>query len=321
MGNIKEIVIGLVLFLLTSLLAYLFRMRQLYLSSPKLYKKSSLSSNGGLCEVKVFNRGNHSEEEISVSFDPGLSVELLATDCGELSVKDNKISISRLHKLKDASAVLLVEGGEFETNKIISFSSKATDGKILKSDKDVPFNYAIGFTLISLMIFLLPAIWFGFGLVRDARVWYAKHQLQSVIQKGWVDIGNYYSSDIRDSYSDFEFPISIKEAELMPRGDYSVAVELYNKTAAPLDFTIDSGSTNAGKAFDSAYYRAVTVAPMSKSVGTFLIPAKDSSPYHNVEFTITCDKGYQCIAYGIAYRVEYAKLPEVKVSLGKVGTK
>lgn len=321
MDNIKEIVIGLIVFLLTSLLAYLFRMRQLYLSSPKLYKKSSLSSSGGLCEVKIFNRGNHSEEEISVSFDPGLSVELLATDCGELSVKDNKISISRLHKLKDASAVLLVEGGEFETNKIISFSSKATDGKILKPDKDVPFNYAIGFTSIVLMIFLLPALWYSFGLVRDARTWYAKHQLQEVIQKGWTEIGNYYNSDIRDSYSDFEFPISIKEAKALERGAYSIAVELYNKTAAPLDFTIDSGSSISGKEFDGRYYTAVTVAPMSKSTGTFLIPAKDSSPYRNVDFTITCDKGYQCLAYGLTYRIEYAKLPNIKVALGNLSTK
>ena len=52
MDNVEKIAIGLVLFIVTSVVAYLFRMRQLYVATPKLFRHAPISQGGSLCEVK-----------------------------------------------------------------------------------------------------------------------------------------------------------------------------------------------------------------------------------------------------------------------------
>lgn len=84
MENFEKITIGLVLFTVTSIIAYLFRMRQLYVVVPKLFRHSQISNEGSLCELLVYNKGNQVEEDIQVSLDPELKGELLASSSSDI---------------------------------------------------------------------------------------------------------------------------------------------------------------------------------------------------------------------------------------------
>ena len=46
MEHLEKVVIGLILFALTSVMAYLFRMRQLYVAAPKLYRHAPMNRPG-----------------------------------------------------------------------------------------------------------------------------------------------------------------------------------------------------------------------------------------------------------------------------------
>jgi len=74
--NFDKVIIGLVLFAITSIVAYLFKMRQLYVSVPKLFRHASISKDGSLCELIIYNKGNQVEENIQVDFNPKLKGEL-----------------------------------------------------------------------------------------------------------------------------------------------------------------------------------------------------------------------------------------------------
>jgi len=111
MDTVEKIAVGIVLFVVTSVIAYLFRMRQLYVATPKLFRHAPVSAGGSLCEVIVYNRGNQTEEEVSVSVDPDLKAELLASNSADVSFEGARLRVSRLHRRCEVSAVLLVENG------------------------------------------------------------------------------------------------------------------------------------------------------------------------------------------------------------------
>lgn len=184
MENFEKVVVGLVLFVATSIVAYLFRMRQLYAAAPKLFRHAPISKNGSLCELIVYNRGNQVEEDIKVDLDPELKGELLASSSSDITLEGATMKIERLHKGCEASAMLLIENGFFDATKIISVSSKGTKGTVLKKVTDVPPNFAKAFLVGFLLVGFLPALVYGTRTYENLQGEYVAYKLQAAYQLG-----------------------------------------------------------------------------------------------------------------------------------------
>ena len=306
MDDIKKILIGLLVFALTSIIAYLFKMRQLYASIPRLYSKSQLSANGSLCEIKIFNRGNHPEEDITIAFAPELSIELLATDNTELSVIDNKLKIPRIHKLKDASALLMVEGGTFEHSKITTLSSKAVTGRVLKANEETPPNWAILFAYIVLFASIFPAFFYGFEFYRDykaaSQAAFEQKELSSIIDTGWSNLGGYLISPIRKSYTNKEFPISIKNSFLDKSGTEYLNIELINKTGLKMVVYADAKGYEAKASPSIEYWSSLNADPLTTKTGSVKLPKSNGADSSLIiEFSIKSDDDF---LYKLAYKLK-----------------
>lgn len=306
MDDIKKILIGLLVFALTSVIAYLFKMRQLYVSIPRLYNKSQLSANGSLCEIRIFNRGNHPEEDITVAFAPELSIELLATDNTELSVTDNKLQVSRIHKLKDVSALLMVEGGVFEHSKITAFSSKAVSGRVLKANEDTPLNWAILFTCMVLFISIFPSFYYGMELYDDfikaSQTASEQKELSSLIGAGWSNLGDYYKSPIRTSYTSKEFPILIKDTFVDKSGTEYLNFEVVNKTGLSMEVYVDAKGYETKVNPGVEYWASFKADPLTTKEGTVKLPKSigDGSSL-SIKFGIKSDDDF---LYKLAYELK-----------------
>jgi len=296
MEHFEKVVVGLILFIVTSVLAYLFKMRQLYAATPKLYRSTPLSNNGSLCELIVYNKGNQVEEDISVSLDPDLKAELLASNSPELTLENSYIKIERLHKGQEISAILLIENGIFDSSKITSISSKSTLGKVFKKTEEVPPNFAMSFLLIACLLGLTPGFIYGMKTYESLSRMYNENQLSAVYGLGWKNLERYYESDLRKSYSNQEFPVRLIGSSLGKEEAKLLNFEVYNKGSIPLRVTVDKKIRNKS---DLSYFTNITVAPMSKK--EFTIKAPD--PTENsarLEYDFSLSYGDEFI-YGITY--------------------
>lgn len=288
MEHIEKIVVGILLFAITSIMAYLFKMRQLYATSPKLYRHAQISKDGSMCELVVFNRGNQPEESIRVELPPELKCELLASSAAGVSLNGGVIEIERLHKLKNVSAMLLVENGLLDTSKI-AVSSKNTAGKVIKNEQAIPPNYAflfaaiLGFFFVLTSFLLIPWAW-----ERGHNI-YAHIQMSSVINQGWDNLGDYMTSDLRSSYSNKEFPLRM-EAQKRQDNQVQAKFAIYNKSARILKVYADRPNKkyDSDESPDIENFSSAEVPPMSAGTINVKVPYKDGTPTR-VVFSLTMD--------------------------------
>lgn len=300
MEHLEKIIIGLILFIVTSVVAYLFKMRQLYVATPKLYKSTPISKDGSLCEVIIYNRGNQVEEDIIASLDPDLKVELLASSASSLTMEQSHIKINRLHKGQEASAILLIENGPFDTTKIISVSSKGTQGKSYKKIEDVPPNYALTFLVISLILGFFPGVIYSYKAYESFTEMYAEHKLKHIYNLGWSNLNEYLDSSLKESYSDQEFPIRLVEKKQQLKETGELIFEVYNKTAAPMEVIADKKKRMKD---DLSYFNSMVLPPMSKTKFTInKSPNYKSNP--NQEYEFSFKHGDEFI-YGITYTTNF----------------
>ena len=273
MENFEKVIIGIVLFAVTSIVAYLFRMRQLYVASPKLFRHAPISKNGSLCELIVYNKGNQVEENILVELEPELKGELLASSSSDISLEGSTMKIERLHKGEEASAMLLVENGLLDATKIIGITSKGTKGVVLKKISDVPPNFAKAFLAFVFFLGFIPMLTYGKKAYDRLQRDYVEYRLHTIYQQGWIDISRYYSSDLRTSYSDQEFPIRFVRRQVDGNKRSTLVFEVYNKTALPLGATANKINSRLG---DIANFAQIDIPPMSKQSFTVVEPETDS---------------------------------------------
>lgn len=269
MENFEKVAIGLVLFVLTSVVAYLFRMRQLYVALPKLFRHAPISKNGSLCELIVYNKGNQVEESIQVVLDPELKGELLASGSGDIALEASTLKIERLHKGCEASVMLLIENGTLDSTKIVSISSKATKGSVLKKVTDVPPNFAKAFIFVVLVVGFLPAMIYGTYAYDKIHASYVRHQLKVAHELGWSNLSKYYTSDLKESYSNQEFPVRYIGRKTDVNKRNMLEFEAYNKTAVTLEITANKAESAPG---DVTNFSSADVLPMSKRSFTLLDP-------------------------------------------------
>lgn len=290
MEHIEKILIGLILFIVTSVVAYLFRMRQLYAAAPKLYRHAPISDKGSLCELIVFNKGNQPEENIQVELDPDLKIELLASSSSDINMDGATLKIERLHKSCEASAMLLVETGVLDATKILSVSSKATKGTVCKKITEIPPNYAMTFLLFVFLIGVMPAVFYGFKTYESLKAKYVEHRLEAVQKNGWSNLYRYYTSDMRASYSDQEFPIRFAGRQVDKSKNAVLKFDVYNKTALPMKVYVD---VQGGRTYGSPYFASAEISPMSSAT---LLPKEpersgDSKNY-KLDFSIKVGDEY-----------------------------
>ena len=287
MEHLDKLIVGFILFIVSSILTYLFKMRQLYAASPKLFKVTPVSKDGSLCEVIVFNRGNQVEEEIRVDLDPELKIELLASNSTDLKLDKSTLFISRLHKGEEASALLLVENGILDYSKLVKLTSKDATGKFVKESEEVPPNYAKLFLVIVFFISMFPAMIYGIKGYEAYQNYRTNIELEQLYELGWTNLSKYYSSDLSRSYSKQEFPIrfsGINEKES------KIIFEAYNKTALPLEITIDG---KFRKKDDFRYFKRISILPMSKVEFSILIPERvNGKTKFEYNFSFTFGKEY-----------------------------
>lgn len=283
MEHLEKVLIGLVLFIVTSVLAYLFRMRQLYAAAPKLYRHAPISDAGSLSELIVFNKGNQAEEDIKVELDPDLRIELLASSSSDISMDGATLKIERLHKGSEASAMLLVETGVLDAAKILSVSSKATKGKVCKKITDVPPNFAATFLFFVFLIGFLPAFIYGLKAYDSLNEKYIEYRLVSLHEAGWSNLGRYYASGIRVSYSDQEFPIRFAGRQIDNSKKSVLQFAIYNKTTLPMKVYVDLQGARTG----SPYFASADIGPMSSATLMAKEPERSAnSPSPKLDFSI-----------------------------------
>lgn len=285
MENFEKVVIGLVLFAVTSIIAYLFRMRQLYVVVPKLFRHAQISREGSLCELLVYNKGNQAEEEIQVSLDPELKGELLASSSNDITLDGSTLKIERLHKGTEASAVLLIENGLLDATKIISASSKGAKGRVLKKVSELPPNFAKAFLLLLAYLVFFPALYYGGKAYQQLKSDYVESQLAACYKLGWKDLGRYYDSDLRQSYSNQEFPIRFIRNVVGKDKSAVLEFELYNKTALPIKVSVNRNHAAPG---DISHFASTEVQAMTKALFSVPKPAvTGESDLPELSFNIT----------------------------------
>lgn len=281
--NIEKIVIGIAIFIVTSVVAYLFRMRQLYAVTPKLYRHAPVSQNGSLCELIVFNKGNQVEEDIKVSLDPDIKAELLAASSTGIAFSDSMLNIERLHKGCEASVMLLVENGLLDSSKIMSVSSKGTKGRVCKKVSEVPPNFALYFLFLVLVIGIFPGMYYGSKAYTAINSAYVQYKLQSPHKLGWTNLVSYYDSEMRKSYGNQEFPIRFVSRQTDKTKKPTLTFDVFNKTAVPM--TVYADRKGERKVL-SPNFASVDISPMSQKPLTLSPPdPTDDGVQPDIEFS------------------------------------
>ena len=278
MDILGKIVLGIVLFAITSIIAYLFRMRQLYLAVSKLYRHAALADKGSITELVIYNKGNHVEEDILIQIDPNLKGQLLASSTTDLKMHDSTITINRLHTASDISLVLLVEHGVLEKNKIFSFTSKATKGLVVDKVESVPPNYA-KFFLIILSLCLMPVPTFYIdSIISTYNHFKYSSSYERLSLEGWSDLDSYLTSDLKMNYQEDEFPFRFLSKHVNSYGETIAVFNIFNKSAHTMKVFSDVANKRMPEdSADLTYFSSAEVPPMSKGTINVKVPPSGKS--------------------------------------------
>ena len=104
---------------------------------PRMFSYSQITDRGNLVELSVFNRGFKTEEAIDVTLNHTLVYEIVGSNSQDVTVKDNKLQISRIGPSDEVTVLLLVEGGVFKPDDIAQCLSKETKGRVVSKLEEV----------------------------------------------------------------------------------------------------------------------------------------------------------------------------------------
>lgn len=246
--NFTQIISALVVFIITSIIAYLFKKRQLYLALTNLYSNSTISDKGTICQLTIYNRGNSVEEDITIELNPNIPISLLSTDSSMLTHENsnNTISMSLLHKKSKASCMLLVENDSSLTlSDIQSFYSKDTKGIHFKSDN--PNSNPPSLDHFAILLGVIAFVAIGFinldSTVKFFENKYLNSKYSYLYSIGWSNLNRYSGTDLEEkSYTEKEFPIKFVDRKI-DENDSTVVTytfEIFNKTTEELEVTVNN---------------------------------------------------------------------------------
>lgn len=273
---IENIAAGLAATILAALLIYTFKIKQLYLVVPRLFSNSWLTDKGKLVEIRIFNRGRSTEENIEVALDPSISYEVVAATDSTSTLINSNVLIPRVPPGDDYSVLLLVEGGDFMNERISGVSSSTTKGKIIKGLEDVPPNAGKVFLVLIAFVLLLviPIAGIeGYQAIEESREHEYFVEVTNALNNEWNELEGYAKSDFGKNYSLGEFPIQLVEKHRV--GNRVVLkFRLINKAAAPLKINLNVESPFYNKdpePWNSSRYELKTVPSASAEEMEFIL--------------------------------------------------
>ncbi|MNZ43374.1 hypothetical protein D3C78_609750 [compost metagenome] len=237
---LENFLIGLAVTTLGALLVYAFRARQLYVVIPRLFSVSPLSTSGKMAEIRTYNKGRSTEEDVLIALDPSLKYEVVASSDSTCALDSSAIKIPRIPPGDDFSVLLLVEGGEFSRERLSTISSKTTKGKLLSGIESVPPNAGSALLAVVSFLALMAApvagihYYYEWDKATDEKIKADRlARLDYLRKEGWNNLDRYSDSMFRENYADGEFPIH--QTRIARQGDIvEIQFRVVNKSAAEL---------------------------------------------------------------------------------------
>ena len=191
---IEEIAVGTVIVLVSSMIAWLYHIRQLYASAPVLFQNSTDNNEYPVYQIVISNRGNQVEENVRVELDPSVQANIVASSLTDVILVNHVIHIMRIHKKQEVNLLLQIRSGFFDSSKILSVSSNETTGKICKSPHDIPFNYGVSALIISLLIGICPIFYYTGQIIDYVTDKLDERNLSGISNQGWGNLDAYQGS-------------------------------------------------------------------------------------------------------------------------------
>jgi hypothetical protein len=153
----QSIIAGLLVAIVAWVAARYWSHRRLYLVT-RYYSQSALSDTGKAVSFTVLNRGQRAEQNVSIELDPAREYALLAASTQALQLVRNVLSIEALPAREDVSAIVQVDGGDFDNDNILRFSSTEALGRVFKKLEEAPPSPGVAPFIIGLIFVALGAI-------------------------------------------------------------------------------------------------------------------------------------------------------------------
>lgn len=299
---IEKVLAGTILFILTSLVAYAFKVRQLYAVVPKLHKKSFLSDGSSVAELVLYNKGTKVEEDIALEIRQELKCEILASNSSNASVKDNVVQVDRIHSHSEISLILLVEGEALSYEDLVSLSSKEIKGKFIKKIDEIPPSASKSAISISLVVFLASLLYWGGGVYTYLESKYVEHTYSNTFKEGWRGLSDYLVSDLSESYSNQEFPIRFLGVNVDDK-NIIINYEVINKSSIPIEVNIRDSKKFESEPGNSLPFESIEVGPLEKKSLSIEYPNNNQE---NLELASSIDFGDEYI-HGLLHKIDLKK--------------
>lgn len=260
---IEKVIAGAVLFVFTSLVAYAFKVRQLYAVVPKLHRKSFLSDGGSVAELVVYNKGTKVEEDISVEIRQEIKCELLASNKSGASIIDNVLKIDRIHSHSEVSVILLVEGEALSYDDLVLITSKEIKGVFYKKTDEVPPSASKSAVAMSIILLAGSLLYWGSDAYSYLESKYIEYKYASIYKSGWQGLSSYLASDLSESYSNQEFPLRLLGVSVSA-DKIKINYEVINKSSLPISASITDSLFFQAEEKDGIPFSSIDVEPLEK---------------------------------------------------------
>lgn len=251
--NTTQIISTVIAFVITSIIVYFFKQRQLYLALTGLYSNSTISEKSSIFQLTIYNQGNSVEEDIKIELNPNIPISLLSSDNSMLKYENNTISINLLHKKSRTSCMLLVENdNSLALTDIQSFYSKNIKGSSFKSNdaNNVPPNAGNVAIVFGTIIFFLVCLFNLDSAIQFVQDKYSHSKYSYLYSIGWSNLDRYSGSDLeKKSYTQNEFPVKFISRQLDENDSTIVTYvfEVYNKTTNDLEVRVENPNYSSGQ--------------------------------------------------------------------------
>lgn len=290
---LETLIVGLLIAILSALVLYAFRTRQLYLVIPQLFSSSWLSPKGKIVELRVFNKGRGAESDVQIGLDPAASYDIVASTDSTCSIEKSTVVVPRIPPGDDYSILVLVEDGELTTKHIAGISSSTTKGKVLTRLGDVPPNAG---NVVLVVVFICLLLGTPIAAIEAYEKW-SDRKMQERIEmlteslgRQWKELERYAKSEFSTHYAAGEFPIHLIGKS---RNGQRVTVKfkVINRAAAPLMATVNAESPHQAKdpePWKSNYYESIEIpAASSANAEMILYWPKDKIGKTSFEFSMS----------------------------------
>lgn len=323
MDVLENIIVASLAIVMTSLIAVLYHIRQLYATAPVMFQKKSDSGYDCVFQIVVTNRGNQVEENIELEIDPSITFEIVAASVPDVTKDGSTVRIERIHRKNEVIVLISTTEIHFGYATILSVSSNNVSGRVCKTPKDIPFNYGMTSLAILLLLSAFPVGYYLYQVAGYVGDKVDEEKLAPVTKQGWSNLDEYQESDLRKSYSDQEFPVRLSQVK--KKQDYAsdsipvslkdewdnidkdkdalLQYEINNKTADNLGVMAYRRNGNATRPYFAE------VSPLSKGVIIVPVTGQTDSGNVQVEFLFRLNDEW---LEKIVHSIDAQKLQEMK---------